>query len=51
MNEFIIHPVKLTPEQAVRGTLGVPLREFIEAVVKNEGGKYDALYKQKEETS
>lgn len=41
--EFVQVPDK-SPEDMVRGILGISLEEFIYDVRKNENGKYDFLY-------
>lgn len=41
--EFVQVPGK-SPEDLVRGILGISLVEFIYDVKKNENGKYDFLY-------
>lgn len=46
MNEFIVEKQRvLTPDQMVRGVMGISLDKLIEAIRENRDGQYDHLYK------
>lgn len=46
MNEFVIEKKRvLTPQQQVKGVLGISLDELINAIRENRDGQYDHLFK------
>lgn len=48
MNQFIVEKKRvLTPDQMVRGVMGISLGKLIEAIRENRDGQYDHLYKPK----
>lgn len=50
MNEFLVaEDRKLTPQQMVIGVMGISLDELINAIRENRDGRFDCLYKKKEE--
>ena len=42
--EFVPIFKKATPDECIRGLLGISLGEFIDKVKRNENGEYDFLY-------
>lgn len=53
MNQFVVEKKRvLTPDQMVRGVMGISLDKLIEAIRENRDGQYDHLYKpQPQETA
>lgn len=44
MNEFVINPVKLTPQQMVLGVMGISMSQLVNDILENRDGIYDRLY-------
>lgn len=51
MNEFLVaKDRKLTPQQMTVGVMGISLEQLINEIRENRDGRFDCLYKKKEET-
>ena len=49
MNEFIVaEHRKMTPDQVVRGTMGISLEQLINDIRENRDGLYDSLFRYSE---
>lgn len=46
MNEFVVeHKRALTPQQMVKGVMGISMEDLINAIRENRDGQFDNLYK------